>query len=174
MEVKVNKFELNFDAMIFAGEVLQFLHYGSDDFFSEEEQNLSYKLCTKIFEQAQFGPDPDNYKFQYFSFIGRNIRRKSVYFYRVPEAWSFVFNFIVEHKTELSPLAHKIDKWCKDDGNQNFVLAAIDDAITLGLFRPWNFIRYACFFKNYKRVSIKKAKKANTIAKKEIDDAMNV
>lgn len=165
MEVKVNKFELNFDAMIFAGEVLQFLHYGSDDFFSEEEQNLSFELCTKIFEQAHFGPDLDNYKFQYFSFIGRNIRRKSVYFYRVPEAWSFVFNFVVEHKTELSPLAHKIDKWCKDDGNQNFVLAAIDDAITLGLLRPWNVIRYFCFFKNYKRVSVKKAKK-------EIDDAM--
>lgn len=70
------KYELNFDAMVFAGEVFQCLLAGpGDDFFNEEEKNILNKLQISLFNESQFGDDSGDGKFDYLTYIGANIKK---------------------------------------------------------------------------------------------------
>ena len=156
------KYELNFDAMIFAGEVFQCILAGpGDDFFTDEEKNTLSRLQILLFNESQFGDDGGNGKFDYLTYIGANIRKNGVYYFRMVEAWKYLFSFIMKYKEIISPLSQKIKSFCKGRYNKDKVLNAIDDAITMGLFSPIYFFKYHGHFKYYHRCSIGKALKKN-------------
>lgn len=156
------KFKLNFDAMIFAGEVFQCVLCGpGDDFFTEEEKDVLNKLQSSLFTESQFGDDGGNGKFDYLTYIGANIRKNGVYYFRMVEAWNFLFGFIMKYKEVINPMSKKIKGFCKDRYNKDKVLNAIDDAITMGLFYPQHFFKYFGHFRYYRRSSIKKALEQN-------------
>ena len=156
------KYELNFDAMIFAGEVFQCILAGpGDDFFTDEEKNTLSRLQILLFNESQFGDDGRNGKFDYLTYIGANIRKNGVYYFRMVEAWKYLFSFIMKYKEIISPLSQKIKSFCKGKYNKDKVLNAIDDAITMGLFSPIYFFKYHRHFKYYHRCSIGKALKKN-------------
>ena len=156
------KYELNFDAMIFAGEVFQCILAGpGDDFFTDEEKNTLSRLQVLLFNESQFGDDEGNGKFDYLTYIGANIRKNSVYYFRMVEAWKYLFSFIMKYKEIISPLSQKIKSFCKGRYNKDKVLNAIDDAITMGLFSPIYFFKYYRHFKYYHRCSIGKVLKKN-------------
>ena len=156
------KFKLNFDAMIFAGEVFQCVLCGSgDDFFTDEEKDIFNKLQISLFNESQFGDDGGNGKLDYLTYIGANIKKNGVYYFRMVEAWNFLFGFIMKYKEMISPMSKKIKSFCKDRYNKDKVLNAIDDAITMGLFSPIYFFKYLGYFRYYRRSSIKQALKRN-------------
>ena len=156
------KYELNFDAMIFAGEVFQCILAGpGDDFFTDEEKNTLSRLQILLFNESQFGDDGGNGKFDYLTYIGANIRKNGVYYFRMVEAWKYLFSFIMKYKEIISPLSQKIKSFCKGRYNKDKVLNAIDDAITMGLFSPIYFFKYHGHFKYYHRCSIRKVLKKN-------------
>lgn len=168
------KYELNFDAMIFAGEVFQCILAGpGDDFFTDEEKDTLNKLQIFLFNESQFGDDGGNGKFDYLTYIGANIRENGVYYFRMVESWNFLFNFIMKYKEMISPMSKKIKSFCKDRYNKDKVLNAIDDAITMGLFSPLYFFKYLGHFRYYHRSSIKRASKRNHALRNVIQKMMD-
>lgn len=173
------KYELNFDAMVFAGEVFQCILAGpGDDFFNEEEKNILNKLQISLFNESQFGDDSGDGKFDYLTYIGANIRKKGVYYFRMVEPWNFLFGFIMKYKEMINPMSKKIKLFCKDKYNKDKVLNAIDDAITIGLFNPLYFFKYLGHFRYYRHSSIKQTLKRNhalrNVIQKIIDRTKNL
>lgn len=163
------KFKLNFDAMIFSGEVFQCVLCGpGDDFFTEEEKDVLNRLQSSLFTESKFWDAPRNGMCDYLTYIGANIRKNGVYYFRMVEAWNFLFSFIVKYKEVINPMSKKIIGFCKDRYNKDKVLNAIDDAITMGLFYPQHFFKYFGHFLYYRRSSIKKALGQNRRLKESI------
>lgn len=158
----VMKFKLNFDAMIFAGEVFQCILCGpGDDFFTEKEKEILNKLQFALFSESKFWDATENGMYDYLTYIGACIRKNGTYYFRMVEAWNFLFNFVVKYKELISPMSGKIKKFCEDRFNKDKVLNAIDDAITMGLFRFRYFFKYFRHFRYYRRISLKQALNRN-------------
>ena len=108
------KFKLNFDAMIFAGEVFQCVLCGpGDDFFTEEEKDVLNRLESSLFTESKFWDAPRNGMCDYLTYIGANIRKNGVYYFRMVEAWNFLFSFIVKYKEVINPMSKKLKDFVK-------------------------------------------------------------
>ena len=118
-------------------------------------------MQISLFNESQFGDDGGDGKFNYLTYIGANIRKNGVYYFRMVESWNFLFGFIMKHKEMINPMSKKIKLFCKDKYNKDKVLNAIDDAITIGLFNPLYFFKYLGHFRHYRRSSIKQTLKRN-------------
>ena len=127
----------------------------------KKKKNILNKLQISLFNESQFGDDGGDGKFNYLTYIGANIRKNGVYYFRMVESWNFLFGFIMKHKEMINPMSKKIKLFCKDKYNKDKVLNAIDDAITIGLFNPLYFFKYLGHFRHYRRSSIKQTLKRN-------------
>ena len=135
---------------------------------TEEEKDVLNRLESSLFTESKFWDAPRNGMCDYLTYIGANIRKNGVYYFRMVEAWNFLFSFIVKYKEVINPMSKKIKGFCKDRYNKDKVLNAIDDAITMGLFYPQHFFKYFGHFLYYRRSSIKKALERNRRLKESI------